>query len=198
MNSAQFVKYYVNNRIQSIIENDHKSKAILAELRRGIGKKPGENPKLWEITLANIPEEYYSKYGEPTYVEWAIYISLTLFAFHQQGNSLETKLMHHRDVNIGAALAQLVKEDEDESRIKRYLDRLVTASDVIEMARHLRSAVSLLKGEKIGLDYAGLAVDIFRFNFIEGKQSVSLLWAQSFYSQLYKSQNQKKSNKGEK
>jgi len=194
----KFIQNYVANRIQSIVNTERHNKAILAELRRGIGKKPGENPKLWEITLANIPEEYYSKDGEPTYAEWAIYIALTLFAFHQQGNSLDTKLMHVEGVNIGIALAQLVKDDEDEARVKRYLDRLVSAGDSVEMARHLRSAISLLKGEKIGLDYIMLAADIFRFNFVDGKQRVSLLWAQSFYSQLYKSQKQNQSEKGEK
>ena len=48
------------------------SKAQLAQLRRGVGKRPGELPELWGIFLRNMPEELMGKEGRPSYAEWAI------------------------------------------------------------------------------------------------------------------------------
>ena len=70
------------------------SRAELAELRRGVGRAPGEKPMLWGTILTNLPEEFYGRNGEPSRAEWAIYIALTMFALHQQGHDIKTECMH--------------------------------------------------------------------------------------------------------
>ena len=60
------------------------SKAILANLRRGVGYGPGEVPALCGIIFDDFNEDWLSRTGEPTQEEWAVYIALTLFALHQQ------------------------------------------------------------------------------------------------------------------
>lgn len=45
---AEQVSAYTNNKLQYLIQESGKNnKAILAEIRKGVGKQPGEIPKLW-------------------------------------------------------------------------------------------------------------------------------------------------------
>ncbi len=57
----------------------------LAELRRGAGRKPGEDPAVWGTIFSELPEDMYGSRGNPSKEEWAVHIALTLYAIHQQG-----------------------------------------------------------------------------------------------------------------
>ena len=57
-------------------------RAELAELRRGVGRQPGDLPALWGALLADMPEQLQGSNG-PSKAEWAVYTALTLFALHQ-------------------------------------------------------------------------------------------------------------------
>lgn len=70
-------------RLQSLSE--HPRRAALANLRRGVGRAPGELPELWGSFLADMPEEFFGRGGAPSEAEWAVYLALTLYALHQQG-----------------------------------------------------------------------------------------------------------------
>ena len=61
-------------------------RAELAELRRGVGRQPGDLPALWGALLADMPEQLQGSNG-PSKAEWAVYTALTLFALHQQGEA---------------------------------------------------------------------------------------------------------------
>ena len=84
--------------------NPHLVRADLANLRRGIGKKPGELPQLWEPLFRDFPEELMSQNGNPTWEEWAVCGALTLYAMHQQGNDQK---MHMDGQRLGIAIALL-------------------------------------------------------------------------------------------
>lgn len=56
-------------------------RAELAELRRGVGRQPGDLPALWGALLADMPEQLQGSNG-PSKAEWAVYTALTLFALH--------------------------------------------------------------------------------------------------------------------
>lgn len=81
------VKSYVRRRLESWQHepNPHQIRADLANLRRGIGKAPGDLPELWGLLFRDFPEELMSSTGEPTWAEWAVSGALTLYALHQQG-----------------------------------------------------------------------------------------------------------------
>ena len=51
-------------------KNIHLIRADMANLRRGIGKKPGELPQLWELLFRDFPEELMSRDGNPTCEDW--------------------------------------------------------------------------------------------------------------------------------
>ena len=45
---------------------EHPRRAALANLRRGIGRAPGELPELWGSFLQEMPPEFFSRNGNPT------------------------------------------------------------------------------------------------------------------------------------
>ena len=93
------------------------SKARMAQLRRGIGKKPGENPEIWGSFLIDLPEQFMSNTIEPSKAEWAIYIALTMYALHQQGHS-ESVNRQGYEYFLGQAVGKLVKNTDDLERIR--------------------------------------------------------------------------------
>jgi CRISPR system Cascade subunit CasB len=157
-------------------------KAALANLRRGIGKQPGELPELWGVLFENIPEELTATRGM-TDAEWAIYTALTLFALHKQGSDGSVNV---ENISVGAAAAHLVKEEDDKERILKRLNIIATAVSKVDMAYHLRGLISLLKNDGIALDYAKLAKDLYVFCNPEWANDVKLNWGRDFYKELSK------------
>ena len=162
-------------------------KAVLAEIRRGVGKAPGELPKTWGILFQGMPEKMYSANGEPTRAEWAVYTALTLYALHQQGSDPAQNSMNQKDMRLGVAVSRLCRNaegrytDEDRERIARRFMPLATAGSMPELTHHLRAIVQLLKTEGIPLDYPALAADLYRYQFEESENQVRLQWGQDFY-----------------
>lgn len=170
--------------------NTSASKAMLANLRRGVGKAPGSIPEVWEITLSELPEISISKDGKPTYGEWASHIALTLFALHQQGKDINIKCMSQKDKSLGEAARVLKsKIGDDGQRVKRRLDAIATSSDMEEMAHHLRGLIQLLKAQDIPLDYPKLAIDIYFYQFPGIRNQVKLRWGQDFYRSIKEDDN---------
>lgn len=155
-------------------------KAALANLRRGIGLNPGEIPELWGEIFRDIPEEMFSRTGKPTAAEWAIYVALTTFALHQQG---QTDTMHREKCSLGRAIGKLCNDPDDEERLLRRFRQVVTASDMTELSYYLRGLIQLLRAGGIAMDYAQLASDLYDFQFSASRQRVQLRWGQDFYYQ---------------
>ena len=103
---------------------------------------------------------------------------MTLYALHQQGND---KFMNVQDISVGKAASMLVKNDEDEDRIRRRLGLVVTATSPSDLAYHLRGVIRLLSREAIGIDYARLARDLYLMNYEESSKAIKLAWGRDFY-----------------
>lgn len=180
---TKLIKSFVEKRISSLINagNEAAVRAKLANLRRGIGKVPGSMPELWEVTLEGLPEVLYSRDGTPTCGEWAVYTALTLFALHQQGNDMKQHPMHKTEASLGMAVRKLVRPEEDDARVKRRFDAVVTSESIQELVHHLRGIVQLLKSDGIPLDYAALAGELYLFQLDGARDNVRLRWGQDFY-----------------
>lgn len=178
---------YTERQIGSILNsgNTGAQKAILANLRKGVGHVPGEIPELWGMFLQNMPEEFYSFSGKPTHAEWAVYTALTLFAQHQQGHDPAKDPMSKSGIPFGCVVAKLVApDDNNRERILRRFNTAATSADVAEAAYHLRTLIQLLRGEGIPLDYPALAKDLCLYQNTEYTSSVRLRWGQDFYREL--------------
>ncbi len=176
--AGRFVKYKINRLSEST--NENAVRAMLAKLRRGIGKVPGSTPELWEITLNGLPEALLGRGGEPSRGEWAVHTSLTLFALHQQGIDLKKQCMSKDGEPFGSSVRKLITDDE-ETRIKRRFDAAATADSLEEISHHLRGLIQLLKAQDIPLDYPALTEDLYWFQFPEARDSVRLRWGRDFY-----------------
>ncbi len=193
MGEKYHVKEFVENKIQNLLnERDTgRGKAALANLRRGVGKMPGEFPEIWRVFLEKMPEAWMRKDGVPSREEWSIYITLTMFALHQQGRYHSMQL---EGESLGKAIRKLVDEEVegDEKRVLRRFNPLVTATDMVEVSYHLRGLIQLLRSKELPLDYGMLAEDLFLFQIPERQSRVQLRWGQDFY------RNNTKNAEGEK
>ena len=192
MGNKKDIKNYVSGKIgrMQALSVTGNERAYMAELRKGVGKKPGELPMLFGTLLEDMPENFMSKDGNPTEAEWACYVALTLFAWHQQGKDLktETGCMHTGDyTSVGAALRKLklkldlVDDANAEERLLKKLQIIITATDINGFSQHLRSMIKLFAQNNIGLDYALLAADIYDWQFTGSRDAVNLRWGQDFY-----------------
>lgn len=179
------IAQYMTNKMEEYKCSDYEKsyvRAQLAQLRKGVGKQPGDMPELWGTLFSEMPEELMSKNGEPTSGEEAIYIALTTYAWHQQGKDMREQNMHKQGISLGQALAGLASEDaDDKERIGKRLKMFATASNINVAARHLLGLVSLLNSENIGMDYARLAVDLYGLQDKDDAHKVRLIWGQDFY-----------------
>jgi CRISPR system Cascade subunit CasB len=183
IDEAKQIKAFIKQKIMGLSGNNNDSavRAILANLRRGVGKKPGSIPILWSIILDGLPGELTGKEIEPTYGEWAAYTTLTLFALHQQGKDILTQCMSKEEETLGLALRKLVQSEDEEKRVKRRFDAAATAESLEELSHHLRGLIQLLKAKDIPLDYPALASDLFYFQFSDVRDTVRLRWGHDFY-----------------
>jgi CRISPR system Cascade subunit CasB len=164
------------------------SRAMLAKLRRGVGKTPGSVPEIWEITVGDIPDGWRSEEGEPSEAESAIHTALTLYAVHQQGRS-EPMSVSGKDENgknfgssFGGAVAKLINPNKDNGQaVMRRFNAVATASDFTELAHHARGLIQLLKAEDIPMDYPRFARDLFYFQIPDLANGVRLRWGEDFY-----------------
>lgn len=162
--------------LESLQEMDT-GKGVLANLRRGVGRKLGETPELWGLVFDGCPEELLGKRNFSN-AEWSIYTALTLYALHQQGNS---QLMNcYDDTSLGKACRKLAKDD-DEERILNRLNLVVTAISKEDISYHLRGIVQLLSNNKIPLDYSKLAKQLYLIRNSDYSESIKLSWGRDFY-----------------
>ena len=181
MTQRQQLQRYVAARLRWLQTlPEHPRKAQLADLRRGVGRTPGELPELWGAFLQDMPEELQSTTGNPTPAEWAIYLALTLYALHQQG---QISPMHKEGEGLGKAARQLVPPGQDpgESSIQKRFNALATATQMPEISHHLRGMIQLLRAGGIPLDYVQLAGDLYDLQFPDAMPRVRLRWGQDFY-----------------
>ena len=134
--------------------------------------------------------------GIPSYAEWAIYTTLTLFALHQQGKS-ETMNFEGEENHLGRAVKKLVQNEEDEENIRIKFSIVAESDDMTELSYRLKTIVRLLGNSDIRLDYVDLAKDLYLFQFERYADAIRLKWGQDFYRN-FKINNSGKEDNNEK
>ncbi len=179
------IQIIMNRKLHILLNSEQEPmvRAELANMRRGIGKKPGELPELWGMLFGDLPENLLGTTREPSRAEWAIYSALTLFALHQQGNSPKTHPMHKEKESLGKAVRRLapIRETDEFKRIQRKLHIAAVSDDMDELAYRLRGLVQLMRSECIPLDYVQLATDFYWYQMPEQIPAVRLQWGRDFY-----------------
>ncbi len=191
MGTQKEIKKFVSGKLKRLQAlPDNQRRAELAQLRRGIGYAPGEIPELWGSFLTEMPDEFQGK-KTASHEEWAIYLALTYYALHQQGNDAS---MNRDGCGLGRAVRELAEkntgaQDWEESGVLRRFNALATAKDIHEISHHLRGLIQLLRSAKGGgvpLDYPLLAAELYGLQCdVPGLEYISadikLRWGQDLY-----------------
>jgi len=153
------------------------SRATLARLRRGLGKRPGELPDLLEFVVD--PDAPAARGDEPTRSEVAAYTALTMYGLHQQSQS---RRMHLPGASFGEAVGSLRLTGNDvNAGVVRRFQSLATATDMREFVQHTRGLITLLRSAERGFDYGRFARDLVHFQEPRRADRVRLDWGRDFY-----------------
>lgn len=124
-------------------------RAALAELRRGLGKPPGEAAGMHRHVMPFLPPD------APPWEEEAYYLVAALFALHR--GSWGANRGEH-PTNFGASYAWLARAAGGVSVEARFVALLNAERD--ELAYHLRQAISLMRAHEIPVDWLRLLRDV--------------------------------------
>jgi CRISPR system Cascade subunit CasB len=190
MSVADSIISEVRARIARLDADTPDARAMLAKLRRGVGKEPGELPEVLEITVGGLPAAM-GRDGGVSFAERAVYTALTFYALHRQGKN---ESMHAKSVmeddkikednSFGAALGRLIAPDASNlPALKRRFDAVVTAGDLAELARHARGLVQILHAKEppVKFDYERFAKDLYEYCYPDRRNAVRLRWGRGFY-----------------
>ncbi|MFF0541989.1 type I-E CRISPR-associated protein Cse2/CasB [Nocardia thailandica] len=159
--------------------------AAMARLRRGVGQLPGQEPRLWALTLEDFPavldrlkKTDEERNGIATVWERAAFDAITLHALHQQSQSAP---MHQRtDSSLGAA-AKVLRSQTQSETVRARFNSLATISGRDARLVHMRGLISQLRAAAISMDYARFAVDLRRLDDQERRDGVLLGWARDYH-----------------
>lgn len=196
LTKADQVYKYVSSKLRYLSETGDTGyrRGLFANLRRGVGKTPGELPELWGMIFNYIPDELLGKNKNISHSEWAVYTALTLYALHQQGNEQN---MNCTKISVGEAAAKYAKKNECEERILDRLRLVATAESQYDLAYHLRGIIQLLSKDGIQLDYPKLAKEIYLMNYDNEATAVTLSWGRDFARICYPYTEEKENNNNE-
>lgn len=155
----------------------------LAMLRHRAGSPPESDPLAWQAVLEEVlpglDEDLLGGDGASPY-ERAAFSSLCLFALHMQSR---TAPMHVPGQSLARAVGQLDARRASES-IKPRFDAVLVCRAPRTRLHHLRSLVTLLRAEHLGLDYGRLASDL-RLLELPDHNKVLLRWGRDFATGHY-------------
>jgi len=172
-----FVTQRVGALQHGYLRGESGATASLAILRRALGTEPGADPLVWQYTLG-LPDVLAGRGDDPSPAERAVHYAITLFALHQQSQSVG---MQRRGQSMGSAARQLGKAIGNEEAVHRRFMALGTASSLAGASTHARGLVGQFRASKIPLDYGVLAVDFYKLQDPRLADGVRLSWGRDYY-----------------
>jgi CRISPR system Cascade subunit CasB len=148
-------------------EENRNARAILADLRTGLGRNPGEAPRALRHIVPFL-DERPDRWSD----RW-FFLAGTLFP-------LQRKSLPDGEIrrSLGGSFGR-IRGDLSESTEARFLALL--SADSADLPELLRGAISLLasRGEGVGVDWARLVIDLANWDHPE--RNVQERWAREFY-----------------
>lgn len=158
----------------------HSARAALAELRRHASLDITGDALALANALFVMDGEFANKLAgkgdDPTDSEYAAFVALTLFGIHMQS---ATSPQHIPGTSFAAACGKLHSLEISDS-IKPRIDAMLLAGNEKSRLVHIRSLITLLRGQDIGLDYGLLAQDLRALSDPRKRSGVQLRWGRDF------------------
>lgn len=182
---AERVEKFAEERVRTLLNgyrsNRGSAVADLARLRRGVGRRAGEDFELTGLALSgpsiDLVEPSRWLPDEPQPEEHAVFAAVTLFALHQQ--SRRDASMHYLGYSMGRSARLLSRQLQQES-VRRRFTALGTATDWDESIHHARGLIQQLRQHTLPLDYGRFARDLFNLRIGNG-EGVRMRWGRDFY-----------------
>ncbi len=146
------------------LQDQPNGRAVMAELRRGLGQPPGLAPTVGRYVQPFLTLEGGEKREE------AYYLVASLFGSHPSPAG---------SGNMGQHFARLwAGEKEPPDNITRRFNILL-AADWDTLPDYLRQAIGLLKANDVPVNWAQLLDDVLKWEYSDGK--VQLRWSRAFW-----------------
>jgi CRISPR system Cascade subunit CasB len=178
---AEFVGGRVASLSRRYLANESAAVAQLARLRRAIPTRGELAPETWELLSEDggFPITLTGSGDVPSRAELAAAAALTLFALHQQSGRLS---VHSRGPEhaLGRAAFEL-RPKTDSGGVERRMQALNRATSTSQLLEHLRGLITLMRSHQVQLDYARLAMDLYRVQTTDGRRAVRMQWSRDFY-----------------
>ncbi len=155
-----FVEYLERARDSN---DSGRSRSILANLRRGLGKEPGEDANLMRYIVPYLPAE------APPWIERSYYLIAPFFALHPEAGGVG---------DMGTHFAAIRQANQSEDAVERRFTALLNSHED-DLEYHLRQAVSLCKANHIPIQWHQLCRDIQGWG--HPNRWVQRNWAKSFW-----------------
>ena len=151
------------SRIMAYLSNESsESKNIRARFRHAVSVQPSEDPMLWGWLLSQMDDEMQGKDGNISCEEYAIYITLSMFAIGPRNDGKHT-----------------IAEATANAEIKRQkLVAVETATGMEDLQASLRGLIKLLDSKGYGFSYGQLAEDLFWWQ--KNKTKVARKWEREY------------------
>lgn len=150
------------------LQKHTEDRAMLAELRRGLGQQPGEAPGMFPYVVPFVTD----------WNEADIYMLASLFALHPSSTI---------SGNMGDHLYRLAhaQDGNEEATTRRFVQLLRMNRDALEP--RLRQHINLLKSNEIAVNWHQLIMDVNRRYWDHPDRFVQKKWASSYWKSSSKS-----------
>ncbi|WP_026254458.1 type I-E CRISPR-associated protein Cse2/CasB [Corynebacterium pilosum] len=156
------------------------SRATLARLRKaGSGSLLTDPLLLQEVLMILMPELSERELGKgdkPSSSEYAAATAMTLFAIHMQSATQPA----HNPMQSFAYACGILNSLELSNSIKPRVDAMLLATNEAARIVHIRSLVTLMRGNNINFDYGRFADDLRRLADAKKRSGVQLRWGRDF------------------
>jgi CRISPR system Cascade subunit CasB len=154
--------------LQQLVKDD--DRAALADLRRGLGKSPGEAAEMHRHVVPFLAPDANFRDEEP------YYLVASLFALHQ---GMWQRQERRQTTNLGASFERLAgARDSGADSVERRFVALLNCGRE-ELPYHLRQAVSLLKAGEVPVDWLRLLRDVRGWD--SDARWVQRSWARAYW-----------------
>lgn len=167
---ARLQRGYLADRSESV--------SALAQLRNGVGKRPGDDVRLVAWTTAGLHPDGAKLADEPNGRELAAYAAITLYAMHQQSH--RSKGMHSPGISLGRA-ARTLTRGEDAPGVHRRVTALVSATSWEASITNARGVIQLLRAAGVQLDYGQFAEDLLTLRDPDRAHWVRNRWGRDLF-----------------
>lgn len=197
--------------IARLYNNGNLDKANLAALRNATNFTSPQATTIWPLIFSTISEEnkddekssesnfnkFWSKNGEVSYAEQAIFTGLKMYALYQRGID-ERNVYGRKDKESGLTFFQALnkirqsKNEDEKKPLDRRVNNLFRSTSTESIFNSLIQLQKLLKSENntLVIDYVQLSKDIYNLQFdYESMRQVVLKWGKDYFYTKVKSEN---------